>query len=192
MSQYTVRPMELTAYAKHESLLMIASFDAKADVAARQRTIDYLVGIHGIVLTNTKTLRYDPALLTKDGENKLGNIRIGPKAFAQDHSWLANIIFHESIHSDQFAFYAKHSIDLNNYPKDSEPVRVLIALDELEAFYWSWRNATILNVSKSQMAEMEREVRLWQINVDDAETLKLARALKYNDARLALFKRLKP
>ena len=190
MAHYHIRPLELRAFASHESLLMIASFDAKAEASSRQRTIDYLVRQHGINLATTKSLRYDSTLLTKAGVNLKGDIRIGPMAFAQGHCWLANVVFHEAIHSDQFHFYAQHKIELRNYPADSEPVRVQIALDEFEGFFWVWRNGRSLGLSAAQMAEMEREVRLWQIEIDDAETLQFVRTANFNDARLALFKRL--
>ncbi len=94
------------------------------------------------------------------------------------------------IHSDQFAFYGKYGMDFTKYTKADEPVRIMVALDEFEGFYWPWRNSRALALEPQQQAELEREVHLWQVEIDDRETAEFVRTARFNDARLMLMKRL--
>jgi hypothetical protein len=173
-------------------LQVIRSFDQGSQASERQRTIDYLVRQHGMNLTTTKSLRYDPTFMKRDGTNTLGDIRIGPLAFRQDRSWLANVVFHEIVHSDQFDCYHRHGVVFGNHPPNSEPLRVIVALDEYEGFYRSWQNRRAFNLSTKQSAELQREIRLWRIEIDDEETVSLTDAGKFTEARLALIKQLQP
>ena len=190
MSDYLLRPMGVRGFANHEMLLVIRSFEAKARPPERQRSIDYLVRQHGIDLTTTKSLRYDPTFMKRAGINVKGDIRIGPMAFKQDHSWLANVVFHEVIHSDQFHFYGKHGVVFGNHQASSEPERVMVALDEYEGFYWPWRNSRALGLDATQQASLERELRLWRIEIDDRETVAFIAKGRFKEARLALVERL--
>lgn len=190
MGKYELRPIGLAAYARHEMLMVIASFDAKAQTHQRQRTIEYLARQHGMDLATTKSLTYDPTFTRRDGVNTKGDIRIGPTAFRQDSCWLANVIFHEIVHSDQFYFYEQHGLNLGHHQADSEPMRVLVALDEFEGFYRSLQNSRVFALDARQIAELEREVQLWQIEIDDAETLSFIRNDQFDAARKALIKRL--
>jgi hypothetical protein len=190
MSRYTLRAIELTDYASHEMLLVTASFDPKASADIRQRAIDYLARKHGMDLANTKSLRYDPTFTRKDGMNTKGDIQIGPSAFKQDKAWLANVVFHESVHSDQFHYYDQNGMDFSKHSVNDEPVRVMIALDEFEGFYWTWRNAKPLGLSDAQTAELHREVQFWKIEIDDEETVGHAVRARFDAARLALIARL--
>lgn len=190
MAQYHLRPIELHEYGRHEMLIATASFDTAASIDVRQRTIEFLARKHGMNLANTKSLRYDPTFTRRDGVNTLGDIRIGPSAFRQDRAWLANVVFHESIHSDQFAFYDRQGMVFSNYKPDDEPVRVMIALDEFEGFYWSWRNAAPLGLSDGQTAELFRELQLWKIEIDHPKTVEFALRGQFDQARLALIAQL--
>lgn len=190
MGYYSLRPLGVREYGSYHMLQVISSFNDKAEPAARQRTIEYLARQHGMNLTTTKSLRYDPTFHRRAGVNVKGDIRIGPSAFSEDSSWLANVIFHEVIHSDQFDFYAQHGVVFRNQEASSEPERVMVALDEFEGFYWPWRNSGVLALSDTQKAALEREVRLWQIEIDDAETIAFTQKGQFDDARLALMERL--
>lgn len=137
MADYQLRPIGLHEYGRHEMLIATAAFDAAASLDVRQRTIEFLARAHGMKLDATKSLRYDPAFTRRDGENVKGDIRIGPTAFRQDLPWLACVVFHETVHSDQFVFYDQNGMVFANHPPKAEPVRVLIALDEFEGFFWT-------------------------------------------------------
>lgn len=190
MGQYVLRPLDARAFASHEMLAALASLQPTARPEQRQRTVDFLAKVHGMNLTTTKSLRFDPTFTRRDGTNKQGNIRIGPTAFQQDLSWLANVIFHEVIHSDQFHYYAQHGLQFDHHEKVSEPLRVIVALDEYEGFYWPLRNSRALGLSPQQAAELQREVHLWEIEVDDQDTIALIRKQQFDAARRALIKRL--
>lgn len=190
MSHYHLRPIGVRGFASHEMLLVIHSIDAKAQPHVRQRVIEYLARQHGMNLTTTKSLRYDPTFTKREGINVKGDIRIGPLAFKQDRSWLANVIFHEVIHSDQFHFYRQHGVVFGHREASSEPERVMVALDEFEGFYWPWRNSRALGLDQTRKASLEREVTLWQIEIDDPQIVALARKGQFQDARLALVERL--
>lgn len=189
MSAYHLRPIGIRGYASHEMLLVLRSFETTAIPNERQRTIEYLVRQHGINLTTTKSLRYDPTFTKRAGVNVKGDIRIGPLAFRQDRSWLANVIFHEVIHSDQFHFYARHGVVFGDREASSEAERVMVALDEYEGFYWPWRNSRALGLDETQRLSLEREVTLWQIEIDDPRTVAFARKGQFQAARLALVER---
>ncbi len=144
-----LRTPGLHNYGSGEMLQLISTFTGNTDSNARQKAIDYLVRLHGINLATTKSLRYDSSFIERDGRNVKGNIRIGPLAFAQDKSWLANVVFHETVHSDQFLFYEKQGAGSIN-PQNSQPERILVALDEYEAFYWAWFNQGALGLDAQQ------------------------------------------
>lgn len=190
MGRYNLNAIPLREYGKYEMLRVIASFQAGANTADRQQTIDYLVRKHGIDLTTTKSVHYDPTFVRRPGENVNGDIRIGPHAFAQDASWLASVVFHEVVHSDQFAFYAKNGIVFGKRAVASEAERIMVALDEFEGFFWPWYNRSPLGLSKDQEVALTREVALWRIEIDDGPTVALANKGKFDEARLALIGRL--
>jgi len=189
MSQYTLRSIQLSDFGRHQMLTIMAGFVDNAQPPARQRAVDNLIKLHGIDLKTTSSLRYDPTLTTRDGKNVNGDIRIGPGAFSQDSHWLANVVFHEVVHSDQFAYYADHGVQFGNRATKSEAERIMVALDECEGFYWPWRNSGALGLSADQQASLRREVGLWLIEIDDAPTVALARKGDFEQARLALIKR---
>jgi hypothetical protein len=190
MARYQLQPFDVTSQSKQDLQQLQASFGRGATEEQRQSAIDLLVRAHGMNLATTKSLRYDKSFTRRDGSNAKGAIRIGPSAFAQDAPQLAAVTFHEIVHSDQFKFYGDHGVDFSTLSKGDEPVRVLIALDEYEGFYWPWRNRGVLGLSGAQQAEFERELRLWQVEIDDAPTVAKARAARFNEARLALIERL--
>jgi hypothetical protein len=189
MARYALRaikPSDADASGMRE---VVAGFASDASPAARLAAIQNLVKLHGIDLKTTKSLRYDATLTSRDGKNVNGDIRIGPGAFAQDYHWLANVVFHEVVHSDQFAFYAQNGVEFANEEAKSETERVMVALDECEGFYWPWYCSRALALSADQQSSLRREVQLWLIEVDEKATVELARKGHFEEARLALIKR---
>jgi hypothetical protein len=186
MPSYSVRSIPLSAYGKHDMLVVLGGFASGATTQARQNTIDKLVDLHGISKTNTASITYDPTFLEREGRNVKGKIRIGPEAFKKNSSWLANVIFHESIHSDQFVYYDANGFTFKGGKPLPETERILIALDECEGFYWPWRNSKALSLSESQEAELKREVNLWLIEIGHAPTKALAAKGEFDKARAIL------
>jgi len=189
MGQYTLRSIQPSDFARHQMLTIMAGFVDNAPPPARQRAIDGLVNLHGIDLKTTNTLCYDPTLTTVPGRNRKGDIRIGPGAFNEDTSWLANVVFHEVIHSDQFAYYAANGVQFDSSAAKSETERIMVALDECEGFFWPCRNSNALGLSAEQRASLAREVQFYLIDIDDAPLVALARKGQFEQARLALIKR---
>jgi hypothetical protein len=189
MGQYTLRSIKLSDFGRHEMLAIVGGCmpDAKPDM--RQAAVQNLAKLHGMDLKTTKSLRYDSTLTSRDGKNVNGDIRIGPGAFKQDYHWLANVVFHEVVHSDQFEFYAQHGVQFANQAAKSETERVIVALDECEGFYWPWRCSKALDLSTDQESALRREVQLWLIDIGDKDTVELARKGHFEQARLALIKR---
>jgi hypothetical protein len=167
-----------------------AAFARNATAEQRQFAIEFVARAHGMNLATTKSLRYDAKFTRRDGINQKGAIRIGPSAFAQNGAQLAAIVFHEVVHSDQFHFYEQQGINFSTLDEHDEPVRILIALDEYEGFYWPWRNRGVLGLCNQQVAEFARELRLWQIEIDHEPTVAKARAARFNEARLPLIGRI--
>ena len=189
MGQYSLRSIKLSDFGRHEMLTILAGCMPDASPAARQLAIQNLVKFHGIDLKTTKSLRYDATLTSRDGKNVTGDIRIGPGAFKDDYRWLANVVFHEVVHSDQFAFYTRHGVQFANQAASTETERVIVALDECEGFYWPWHCSRALELSADQQSALRREVQLWLIEIDDKATVELARKGQFEQARLALIKR---
>jgi hypothetical protein len=193
--EYSVRPIPFNPadYATYESLLRVGAFvkppGPGASSANRQSVIEYVVKTHALTKTDTKSISYDPNL-DLPGRNIRGDIRIGPLAFDQDISWLAGIVFHELIHSPQYAYYAAKGVtDIS--PARSETERLMIAVDEYEAHWWSLRRSTELSFSKDQQAEIKRRVTHALIDVDDARLKALVQAQRFDAARDDLIKRYK-
>jgi hypothetical protein len=189
MGQYALRAIKLSDFGRHEMLTIVGGCMPGATPATRQAAIQNLCKLHGIDLTTTKSLRYDATYTKREGVNVKGDIRIGPNAFKQDHHWLANVVFHEVVHSDQFEFYAKNGVQFASQAASSETERVMVALDECEGFYWPWRNSSALDLDADQQSALRREVQLWLIEIDDKDTVELARKGDFEQARLALIKR---
>ncbi len=183
---YSVRPIPMSSYGKHEMLVVVAGLADNASAATRQRTIEMLIFLHGISRANTRSITYDPTFLAREGRNVKGDIRIGPEAFKKkDHRWLANVIFHESIHSDQFVWYDAKGFKFGSgNPTSTE--RILIALDEFEGFYWPWKNSAALDLSEDHQRELRREVDMWLIEIDHPPTQDLAKKADFEQARLNL------
>lgn len=190
MGQFSLRPISLGDFGRHAMLVVTAAFVDGATSDTRQSAIKHLANLHGMNLANTKSMRYDQTL-AKDGTNLDGDIRIGPGAFKQDYHWLAAVVFHETVHSEQFAFYAQNGVTFAaGQPPRSEPERIMIALDECEGFYWPWRNAKTLDLSQDQQNSLRREVQLWLIEIGDQTTADFVNKGQFDDARLALIKRM--
>lgn len=168
-------------YAGHESLLRVAAFRQNADSTARETAIDYVVKAHGMSKAHTRTLVYDPTL-SLPGRNIRGDVRIGPLAFAQDQAWLAGVVFHELVHSPQYAYYASKGVTQIN-PARSETERLMIALDEYEAYWWSLQRAQALALSREQRAELRRRTQYALIDLDDPRAGALARQQRFDAAR---------
>jgi hypothetical protein len=174
-------PFDPRDYASHQSLLRVAAFVKGADAATRQAVIDYVVTAHAFAKDDTKSIVY-AASLNKPGQNVAGNIQIGPPAFEQDLAWLAGIVFHELIHSPQYAYYAGKGVTQID-PKRSETERLMIALDEYEAYCWSLKRSAELALSESQQAEIRRRAQHALIDLDDSKLQDLARSQRFNAAR---------
>ena len=188
MSSYNLRAIRLSDFGRHRMLTVTSSCLANAKPAVRGLALKHLAALHGMDLTTTKSLRYDPALTSRDGINQNGAVRMGPGAFKQGHEWLAAVLFHEIVHSDQFQFYRRHGISFAK-PKN-EPERILVALDECEGFYRPYRNSKALGLNAVQTQSFRREVQLWTVEIDDRETLRYVKRGAFQEARMALVKRL--
>jgi hypothetical protein len=189
VARYSLRAIKPSESNRTDLQAIVGGFASGASTAARQAAIDNLAKLHGMDLKTTKSLRYDATLTSRDGKNVKGDIRIGPGAFVQDYHWLANVVFHEVVHSDQFEFYAQHGVQFANQEAKSETERVIVALDECEGFFWPWHCSRALELSADQQSALRREVQLWLIEIDDKPTVDLARKGQFEQARLALIKR---
>ncbi len=168
-------------YATHQSLLRVAAFTKGANATARQTAIDYVVTAHGFNKDHTKSLLYE-ASLKLPGRNIRGDVRIGPEAFDQDQSWLAGIVFHELVHSPQYAYYASKGVKQID-PKRSETERLMIALDEYEAYWWSLKRCAELGLSRAQQAEIRRRAQHALIDLDEPKANGLAQKQQFDAAR---------
>ena len=186
---YPVRPIPFNPrdFATHESLQRIAAFGRGAGVTTRQVAIDYVVTSHAFSKGHTRTLLY-AADLTLPGRNIRGDIRIGPLAFEQDLAWLAGIVFHELVHSPQYAYYASKGVTQIN-PSRSETERLMIALDEYEAYWWSLRRSAELALSQEQQSEIRRRAQFALIDLDDPKAKSLAQTQRFDAARDELMRR---
>ncbi len=180
---YPVRPIPFDPrdFTSYQSLQRVAAFGNGGNAAARQAAIDYVVTAHALHKGHTKSLLYD-ASLPLPGRNTGGDIRIGPGAFAQGLEWLAGIVFHELIHSPQHAYYASKGVTQID-PKRSETERLMIALDEYEAHWWSLQRRAELALSASQQAEIRRRTQFALIDLDDSKAQSLARGQQFDAAR---------
>jgi hypothetical protein len=176
-------------FASHESLLRVGAFTNSATATSRQLAIDYAVTAHGFSKDHTKTLVYAGSL-DLPGRNIRGHIQIGPQAFGQEEAWLAVIVFHELVHSPQYAYYASKGVTQID-PKRSETERLMIALDEYEAYWWSLKRSSELAISQPQQAEIRRRAQHALIDLDDSKTNDLARQQRFDAARDELIRQFK-
>jgi hypothetical protein len=176
-------------HSSFENLLIIKSFDKKALPQQRQETIDYLIRQHKMNRVATKSLRYDTTLQI-EGQNVSRNICIGPLAFSDNSAWLANVIFHELIHSDQFHWYEQKGVNLVHREIDSEISRLMLALDEFEGYYWCYHNRSALGLNASQAKKLHHEKDLYSVDIDDEAIMRYVRRMDFYAARDLLIKRL--
>jgi hypothetical protein len=182
-------PFDARDFASHKSLLRVAAFRKDAGADARQTAIDYVVTAHAFSKDHTKSLSY-ASDLDLPGRNIRGEIRIGPQAFEQDQAWLAGIVFHELVHSPQYAYYASKGVAQID-PKRSETERLMIALDEYEAYWWSLKRSVELSLSPAQQAEIRRRAQFALIDLDDPKASGLAKQQQFDAARDDLIRRFK-
>jgi hypothetical protein len=168
-------------FATHQSLQRIAAFDKGASAPTRQAAIDYVVTAHGMSWDQTKSLLYDGSL-NQPGRNVAGDVRIGPSAFDQDLPWLAGVVFHELVHSPQYVYYGAQGVT-NIDPKRSETERRMIALDEYEAYSWTWKRRLELALSPAQQSEIRRRAVRALIDVDEPKAHGLAEKQQFDAAR---------
>ena len=180
---YPVRkiPFDPRDYATHQSLQRVAAFVKDAGAGVRQTAIDYVVTAHAFSKDHTNSLFY-AAGLKLPGRNVRGDIQIGPSAFEQDLSWLAGIVFHELVHSPQYAYYAAQGISQIDATR-SDTERLMIALDEYEAYWWSLQRSAELSLSKDQQAEIRRRAQFAYIDLDDSKAKTLAQSQQFDKAR---------
>jgi hypothetical protein len=190
VGKYTLQSWNAEDFAAHVPPLTFGHLGVNAWPADRQRVIDALVRGHGMPLAATKSVRYDASLVARDAVNEDGVIRVGPAAFLQGRPWLACVIFRELVRSDQLRFRARHGVSSSADAAASEPLRLMQAVDAFEALYWPWRNSLQLGLGGGHVADLARGLGQWQAKIDDAATKALARAGRFDEARLALVERL--
>lgn len=183
-------PFDPRDYATHQSPLRVAAYGKNGSAVARQTAIDYVAKAHAFSKDHTKSLLY-AANLNQPGRNVAGNIQIGPQAFEQDQAWLAGVVFHELVHSPQYAYYAAQGVTQID-PKRSETERLMIALDEYEAYFWSLARSAELGLSKSQQSAIRRRAQFALIDLDDSAAQSLARSQRFDAARDELIRRFSP
>jgi hypothetical protein len=186
---YPVRqiPFDPRDFADYKSLLRVGAFGKDASAASRQVAIDYVLTGHAFSKDHTKTLVY-AATLDLPGRNIRGDIRIGPQAFEQDLAWLAGVVFHELVHSPQYAYFASKGVTQIN-PKRSETERLMIALDEYEAYWWTLTRSAELSLSQPQQAEIRKRAQFALIDLDDTKAAGLAKSQRFDAARDELIRR---
>jgi len=158
-------PLDPRDYATYRSLRRITAFNKGADPAVRQEVIDYVVTAQAFSKDSSKTLVY-AAGLKQPGRNVAGDIQIGPPAFEQDLPWLAGVVFHELVHSPQYAYYASKGVTQID-PTKSETERRMVALDEYEAYWWSLKRSVELALSSTEQSEIRRRAAFAFIDLDD-------------------------
>src|SRR5436305_10763737 len=167
-------PFDARSFSTHQSLQRVAAFVKNANASIRQDAIDYVVTAQCFSKSETKSLQYD-AGLNQPGKNIAGDIRIGPSAFEQDMAWLAGIVFHELIHSPQFAYYVSNGVTQID-PSRSEVERRMIALDEYEAYSWTILRNVELALSQPQQTAIRQRAGFALIDVDDDKVKSLAQS----------------
>jgi hypothetical protein len=180
-------PFDPRDYASYKSLQRIAAFHKGASADARQTAIEYVVTAHAFSKSHTKSLQYSAALKLP-GRNVAGSIEIGPAAFEQDQAWLAGVVFHELVHSPQYAYYAAKGVTKID-PTRSETERLMIALDEYEAYWWSLKRSVELGLSSAQQSEIRRRAQFALIDLDDSKIQPLARSQRFDAGRDELIRR---
>jgi hypothetical protein len=180
---YPVRPIPFDPrdFASHKSLQRVAAFTRSASAGDRQVAIEYVVTAHALTKSHTRSLNYSAAL-KQPGRNVAGVIEIGPDAFRQDLTWLAGVVFHELVHSPQYAYYSSKGVTQIN-PTRSDTERLMISLDEHEAYWWSLQRSAELALSPSQQAEIRKRAQFALIDLDDSKVHSLARSHRFDAAR---------
>ena len=180
---YYARPIPFNAgdFGKHESLIRVAAFEKNAGAYSRQAAINYVVKAHAFSTSQTISLLYDPAL-DQPGKNVAARIAIGPSAFNQDEPWLSGVVFHELVHTPQYFYYTGKGITQID-PKRSETERRMFALDEYEAYWWTYHRRAELGLSVGQQAEIRRRAGFALIDVDEPAAKALAERQRFDDAR---------
>lgn len=192
MAKYSLNPIGFAEWGSYRMLIVIkGTTDLGTQPADRKQAIDALISLHGIDLKTTQSLDYDPAL-RQPGFNEYGKVRIGPSAFAQDYHWLAAIVFHEVIHSDQFDFYSSNGLDLSTLPRTAQPGierTMMKALDEYEAYLWVSRNSSALGLTDGQKSDIKSRLFHAKVDIYDEKTAAFASKGEFDAARLDLIKR---
>jgi hypothetical protein len=170
--------------------VVASAFGKSADAGARQQVIEFVVTAGGFSKDKTKGLYYS-ATLNQPGKNVAGDIRIGPSAFDEDLNWLAGIVFHELVHSPQYAYYFSKGVPQID-PGRSDTERRMIALDEFEAYSWTLVRVTELSLSRDQVTEIRRRAEFALIDLDEDKAKSLAQKRRFGDARDVLIAQYQP
>jgi hypothetical protein len=176
----------------NEGHLVAASLQSDASAAVRQRAIDALARTHGMPMDDAAGLAYDPNFDDR-GITEDTKVRIGPKAFTGSAGWLACIVFHELLHCSQFRYYARHGLSLTlakTEPKNTEPLRLLYAVDELECWKISELSLPVLALGDKHKIEFDHLLGLSEIEVDEAPIKALVEQSQFARARRTLMSRL--
>jgi hypothetical protein len=170
--------------------VVASAFGKNADAGSRQKVIELVVTAGGFSKDKTKSLNYS-ATLNQPGKNIAGEIRIGPSAFEENLNWLAGIVFHELVHSPQYAYYFSNGVSQID-PDHSDTERRMIALDEYEAYSWTLLRVTELSLSRDQVNELRHRAGLALIELDEDKAKSLAQKYKFDDARDLLIAQFQP
>jgi hypothetical protein len=183
-------PFDPRDFASYKSLQRVAAFGKGADATTRQAAIDYVVTAHAFNNDQTTNSLLYEASLDQPGRNIAGDIRIGPPAFEQDQAWLAGVVFHELVHSPQYAYYSARGVTGIN-PNRSETERRMIALDEYEAYWWTLKRSSALTLSQVQQSDIRRRANSALIDLDEANAQGLAQSQRFDSARDELIRQYK-
>jgi len=164
---------------------VMAGFARNASASIRTTAAKAIATLHQMSLASTNNLTYDPTL-KEFGRNVKKDVTIGPSAFEQDYQWLAAVVYHELVHSDQFDVYAKHGVALPKAEARNETERLMVALDEAEAFYRTYQQRDVLKLSTDQANFVRTRVIHKLFDVDDKVAKPLAAKFQFAQARLAL------
>lgn len=190
MPQHTLKDITLADYASHHTLIILRALERSAAAGTRNSAVTSITVVHGINLNNVQSLSYDPQLTDAGKTTYDRQVSIGPLAFAQDRAWLANIVLHEAIHADQFSDYARHGLLERIKTANKDLQRQIVALDEFEAYFFSWRHRKTLRLSDKQVHTLRHRMRIYAVDIDDDELNALAYRGRFAEARRRLVSRL--
>lgn len=186
---YSVKAIDAADHSSLDMQKVKRALGKSAGATARKEGIDAIISLHNISRKTTNSVDYD-ATMTNEGINIEGDIRIGPEAFVEDRPWLAQIVFHEIVHSDQWKYYAERGLKLIVTPPVAEPARILKGLDEHECHGWVVTKRVPLGLSEKQVRSVQTRRQIAGVEFEDDREIKgLVDTGKYAEARRVLVDR---